>query len=189
MGIYSNVTEQDLMNLRKLADQEKNQRALKIENRILKQTHDIKLAKSVSPITMKLEEVDKSTKNLGEIRKESNSENENIQEIVPSEIDFIETNLKPLPNSSNFSISMRQMLGSLMKSRNSLKITQDDFGQAKFLGIPIQISLGNIIKIKDIIYDLTPEIYIALSSTSYNGKTMKNESDILMMNNIINDLG
>ena len=43
--------------------------------------------------------------------KESNSENENIQEIVPSEIDNLETILKPLPNSSNFSISMRQMLG------------------------------------------------------------------------------
>ena len=62
MGIYSKVTEQDLMNLRKLADQQKNQRALKIESRILKQTDDIKLAESLSPITKKLEEVDKSNK-------------------------------------------------------------------------------------------------------------------------------
>ena len=42
MSIYRNVTKQDLNNLRKLADQQRNQRALKIENRILKQTHDIK---------------------------------------------------------------------------------------------------------------------------------------------------
>ena len=34
MGIYSNVTEKDLDNLRKLAQQQKEQRALKIMNRI-----------------------------------------------------------------------------------------------------------------------------------------------------------
>ena len=42
MSIYSNVTEQDYVNLRKLAEQQKNQRALKIKNRISKQTHDEK---------------------------------------------------------------------------------------------------------------------------------------------------
>ena len=36
MSIYSNVTEQDLIILRKLAEQQKNQRANKIKNRILK---------------------------------------------------------------------------------------------------------------------------------------------------------
>ena len=76
MSIYSNVTQQDLDNLRKLAEQQKEQRALKIENRILKQTHDVKLAESYSPITKKLEEVNKSTKEIGEVIKGSNSENE-----------------------------------------------------------------------------------------------------------------
>ena len=36
MSIYSNVTEQDLINLRKLAEQQKEQRALKLKNRFLK---------------------------------------------------------------------------------------------------------------------------------------------------------
>ena len=67
MSIYSNVTEQDLFNLRKLAEQQKNQRAEKIKNRILKQTHDIKLAESLSPITEKLDEVTKSSRELGEV--------------------------------------------------------------------------------------------------------------------------
>ena len=62
MSVYSNVTEQDLINLRKLAEQQKEQRALKIKNRILKQTHDIKLAESLSPITEKLDEVKKLLK-------------------------------------------------------------------------------------------------------------------------------
>ena len=51
MSIYPNVTEQVLIYLRKLSEQQKNQRALKLKNLILKQVHDIKLAESSSPIS------------------------------------------------------------------------------------------------------------------------------------------
>ena len=95
MSIYSNVTQKDLDNLRKLADQQKNQRAIKIKNRILKQTHDVKLAESLSPITKKLDKINESTQNLGDKIKESNSK----------------IDLEALPNSSNFSNSMREMIG------------------------------------------------------------------------------
>ena len=61
MSIYSNGAEQGLINLRKLAKQ-KNQRALKIKNRILKKTHDIKLADCLSPTTKKLDTINESTK-------------------------------------------------------------------------------------------------------------------------------
>ena len=47
MSIYSHVTEQDLNNVRKSAEQHKKQRAPTINIRILKQTHDIKLAESL----------------------------------------------------------------------------------------------------------------------------------------------
>ena len=172
MSIYSNVTEKDLDNLRKLAGQQKEQRAIKIKNRILKQTHDVKLAESLSPITKKLDEVNKSTQEVGDKIKESNSK----------------IDLEALPNSSNFSNSMREMIGSLMRSKNSLRITQDESHRANILGVPIQISGADTIKINENIYELTPEIYKALSDTGYTGKDMKDESDILMMNNIIRDL-
>ena len=42
MSIYPNVTDQDLINVRNLAEQQKNKGTLKIKNRILKQTHDMK---------------------------------------------------------------------------------------------------------------------------------------------------
>ena len=71
MSIYSNVTEQALFNLRNLAEQQKNQRAEKIENRILKQTHDTKLAESLNPITKKLDEVKKYTQEISDDIKES----------------------------------------------------------------------------------------------------------------------
>ena len=56
MSFYSIVTEKDLNNLPKLAEKQKNERALKIKNRISRQTHDVKLAESSSPITKKLDE-------------------------------------------------------------------------------------------------------------------------------------
>ena len=68
MSIYSNVTEQDLINLRKLTEQQREQRPLKIKNRILKQTHDVKIAESLSPITNKLDE---TSEKLGDVIKES----------------------------------------------------------------------------------------------------------------------
>ena len=66
MSIYSNVTEHYLNNLRKLAEWQKEQRALKIKKRISKQTHDKKLADSFSPTTEKLDK-------KGEILKETNT--------------------------------------------------------------------------------------------------------------------
>ena len=74
MSFYSNVTEQDLNNLRKLAEQQEEQRAVRNKNRILKQTHDMKLAESLSPITKRLDEVKESTQKLGDVIKESQQE-------------------------------------------------------------------------------------------------------------------
>ena len=79
MSIYSNVTEQHLINLRELAEQQKNQRAEKIMNRFLKQTNDIKLAESLSPINKKLDTFKESTKQLGELVKKSDVEDGNTQ--------------------------------------------------------------------------------------------------------------
>ena len=82
MSIHSNVTKQDLINLRKLAEQQKNQGAEKIINRILKQTHDVKLAESSSPITKKLDTINESTKQLGEMVKILDVEARNIKHQV-----------------------------------------------------------------------------------------------------------
>ena len=87
-----------------------------------------------------------------------------------------------------FSDQMTKTLGRLMSSLNSLKIIASPSGPT-ILGVPIYTLGGDRIQIKDNIYDLTPEIYKALSYTGYDGETMKNENDILMLNNIIRDLG
>ena len=190
MSIYSNVTEQDLINLRKLAEHKKNQRAEKVIKRILKQTHDIKLAESLSPIIKKLEE---STEKITEVINPSNSEIENNQEVVPVEVDSEEeiNQIKPrtLPNSNKFSTPMTETLGALMNSKNSLKLIPGDSGRAIILGFPINTLGGDRIQINDHVFDLTPELYKPLSYTGYTGNTMKNENEIFMMNNIMRDSG
>ena len=130
MSIYSNVTEQDLDNLRKLAEQQKEQRALKIKNRILKQTHDDKIAESLSPITKRLDTIDESTKKLGDVIEKSNSK-----------IDL---------NNPQYSREMQDLMGSLMRSKNSLKIIQGKSG-GTLSGVPIHISSDSI-KINKNIY-------------------------------------
>ena len=82
MSFYSNVTEQDFINLRKLAEKQKNQRALKVKNRILKQTHDVKLTESLTRISKKSEEVKETTQKLGDVFKESPQSLENIKPIL-----------------------------------------------------------------------------------------------------------
>ena len=175
MSIYSIITEQNSIILRNLAEQQKNQRVIKIKNKILRQTHDKKLAEILSPITEKLSEVNESTKKLGDVFEKTDSHFENVQEIVPVEIisQDEKTNIKTLPNCSNLRNSMRETLGSLMNSRISLKVIPDQYGKANILGIPIQISGQDSFKINENFYDLTPKIYKALSSTSYPGETMR----------------
>ena len=161
MSIYSTVTEQDLINLRKLAEQQKNQRALRIKNRNLKQTLDIKLAESLSYITKKLDEVKESAQKLGNVDKKSISGNERNQEMVPvenkSQDEDIQTNLRPLPNSSIFSDLMAKTLGRLMSSPNSLQIKASP-SSPTFLGVPIYTLGGYKLRVRDNHYDLTPEI-------------------------------
>ena len=195
MSIYSNVTEQDLIILRKVAEQQKEQRALKIKIRILKQTHDIKLAESLSPITKKLEE---STEKNTEVINPSNSENENNQKIVPVEFELEnsedenvdkKTGIKALPYSFKFSKQMLNTIVKLMSSKNSIKRDQNErTGGASINGVPVLILGGNSWRIGDNVYEITPEIHKALSSTLYTGETMKNENDILMFDNILRDV-
>ena len=70
-----------------------------------------------------------------------------------------------------------------MSIANSLKIKHSPSG-ATVLGVPIITLGGDKLRIRGNDYELTPEIYKALSYTGYTGNTMKKESDILMMNNI-----
>ena len=181
MSIYSNVTELDLINLRKLAEQQKNQRAIKIKNRILKQTHDVKLAESLSPITKKLDEVNKSAQEsllpftrkldtVNESIKESNPENNKEIAITPS-------------------ILLEDTLKSLSGTPTSLKLNKDNEDNLSILGVALKSFGGDKIQVSDNIYEFTPELHRALSQTSYTGKSMKNEDGQRNLCNFLVDVG
>ena len=101
---------------------------------------------------------------------------------------IIFTHIGELPNSSNFCEQLTRTLGSLMTSSNSFKRKSTPIG-ASINGVPIYKMGGDAIRMKDNVYELTPEIHKALSPTSCNGENMKKDGDILMINNIINDIG
>ena len=174
MSIFSNVAEKGLIILRKLEEQQKEQRAIKIKNRISKQTHDVKLAKSLSPITKKLDEVNKFlspiTKKLDEMVKESNSENKKEMVITPS-------------------ILSQETYKSSAEANKSLKLNQDKNHNMSLLGVPIRSVGGDKIQVYDNIYEFIPEIHKAISNSSYTGNFMKNDDYRRTLYKFLVDLG
>ena len=160
MSIYSNVTEQDLDNLRKLSEQRKEQRARKIKNRILKQTHDIKLAESLSPVTDKLNEtsrklhdvIEESTQNLGNVIKENNTTQlaiENTPTIQPaSENTPIH---QPIENNegSVYSVELENILNKLADNTGFFKTHYDSQHGWMLNNKPIKSSGGIEVEIKN----------------------------------------
>ena len=151
MNFYSNVTEQDLINLRKLAERQKEQRSLKIKNRILKRTHDIKLAESLSPITNKLDVNNDSTKQLGEIVKKSDVEDGITQ--------------TPAIKVITGTLSLRDTLTHTKGSKNSFKLVEKDNCQVFWNKITIKALGENRISIKNQEYDIKLNIQNNFTNT------------------------
>ena len=181
MSIYSNVTEKDLDNLRKLAQQQKNQRAEKIKNKIFKQSHDIKLAESLSPITKKLDDVKQSTQEVGEIVKKSQ----------PSQ--HIQTNIQnsesqtPAIDHTETSQSLRATLAYMKRSKNFFKLVRD--GKEVFWNkIPIIPQGENRVSIKGKEFDINPNIQNYFTTTKLTTKNMDNK-DKSTVYDILKNLG
>ena len=169
MSICSNVTEQDLENLRKLADQQKEQRALKIKKRILKQTHAEKSAESLSPITNRLDEVNKSTEEVGENIKNSESQTPAKENITSTQ-------------------SLRDTLTHMKGSKNFFKLVEKADDQVFWNKIPIKALGENRISIKNQEYDIKPSIQNCFTSTNQTTKNMDDE-DKLTVYDILKNIG
>ena len=158
MSICSNVTGQDIINLRKLAEQQKEQRALKIKNRILKQTHDIKIAESLSPITKKQDVINESTKQLGE----------------QPEVEDGSTQTPAIEN-TNISRSLIDTLAHMKGNKNFFKLEEKDDGKVFWNKISIKALGENRITIKGQEYDIKPIIQIYFTNTNLTTKNMDDE--------------
>ena len=178
MSIYSNVTEIDLDNLRKLAQQQKEQRALKIKNRILKQTHDEKLSESLSPITKKLDETSKklsdvikeSTENLGNVIKENNTP-QLVLENTP-------TTQQPIENNEGevYDVELENTLNKMNDNTGFFKTIYDPQRGWILNNYPIKMLGGSKIEINEHEYNITPCLQKVLTNHTYN--TAKSMSDM-----------
>ena len=156
-------------NLRKLANQQKEQRALKIKNRILKETHDVKLAESLSPITKKLDE---TTKNLEKVITKNNTPQLAIEN--PKTILLNSESQTPAVENIAVSDSLRDTLSFMKQSNNFFKLEQD--GKKIFwIKIPIIPLGGNMISINDEEYNIKPNIQNYFTKTYLTTKNMSNE--------------
>ena len=177
MSIYSNVTEEDLENLRKLANQQKNQRALKIKNRILKQTHDVKLAESLSPITKKLDEVNKSTQEfLSPIDKKLDTINESTRKVG----EIIKENNTPKPDTL-----FEDTLSKMKDNIGFFNIDEKDNGEIFWNGFLVEKMGGNKLKINDKIFKTPKSIQKVLTETSNKPIKQLNDEDREVFNNIL----
>ena len=148
MSIYSNVTGEDFINLRKLVEQQKNQRALEIKNRKLKQTHDIKLAESLSPVTQKLHDV----------IKETFQPSENIKPILQ----FSQSQTPKLVSASD---ELVETFSKMKDSKNIFEVIRDAEGKFSWAGEEVIPLGGNRFEINGEEYKLTLKIQRAFTDT------------------------
>ena len=183
MSIYSNVTEQDLDNLRKLADQQKNQRAEKIKNRTLKQTQDVKLAESLSPITTKLDETSKnlgdaikeSTQNLGNVIKENNTPQLAIENTP--------TTHQPIENSERviYDVELENTLKKLKDNTGFFKTQHNPLSGWILNKFSIGTPGGTEVEISGNKYDITPGLQKVFTDTKYKtAKSMSNTEKVVI---------
>ena len=172
MSIFCNLTEQDLINIRKLADQQKNQRALKSKNRSLKQTHDIKLAENLSPITKRLDVINEPTKQLGEIVKKSEVQDGNTQ--TPAIENIAGTQ------------SLRDTLTPMKRSRKFFNLQGKSKGDVFWNIIPLKSLAENRIRIEEEKYDINPNIQSYFTNTKSTTKNMDNGDKLTVFNIVTN---
>ena len=185
MSIYSNVTEQDLDNLRKLADQQKQQRALKITNRFLEKTHDKKLAESLSPLTKRLDLIENNKgQKIGDLIKKSESElpaieNTETQAETPA-IENTETQPETLAIENTqvqpgvlYDVELENTLTNMAKKEKGFfKIREGKDRQRFWNGKPVTIPGDSRIEIDGINFNITPNLQNVFTDTT--GESLKN---------------
>ena len=169
MSIHSNVTEQDLNKLHKLAEQQKNQRAPKIENRILKQTHDTKLAESLSPITKRLDNVKGSSEKIGDVIKESQPKTAQLA-IENTPQPAIENTPAPQPIENNegrvYDVELENTLKNMTTNTGFFKTYYDSERGWMWNCHPVEMIRGTEVEINGKKFNITPNLQKVLTETS-----------------------
>ena len=163
-----------MIKLRKLAEQQKNHRTLINKNRILKQTHDIILAESLSPITKKLEKFNETTKKMGEVIEKSQPEN-----ITPQAAIEHSQHHQPIEKIEGV-IYDTELENTLKNMKNKTGLCRTNENRERgwiwngYLG---KIIGGTEVEINDNKYNITPGIQKVLVDSKYKTAKSMNDKD------------
>ena len=130
--------------LRKLAEQQKEQRAPKINKIILRQTHDIKLAENLSPITKKLDEVKETTQESWDVFKNSQP--------VPPQLAIENTpTLQPIENNEGviFDVELENTTKNMRENTGFFKTHADPERGWMLNTYPIKMLRGTEVEINE----------------------------------------
>ena len=150
----------------------------------MKQTHDIKLAESLSPITKKLDEVKESTEKQGDVIKENNTLQraiENTHNAIPIENEQIEPGVI-------YDTSLENTLSAVKNNTGSFNIEERDNGDIFCNGFPVENLGGDKLKIIEKVYNGTPGIQEVLTATSKIPMKKLNHQDREIFINILESL-
>ena len=193
MSIYSNVTEQDLIILHKLAEQEKEQRALEIKNEVLKQTHCIKLAESLLPIIEKLDEVKEYTQEVGKIIKKNNTPQLAIEKtpFTHQPIENTPTTHQPIENNecTIYDVEIENSLKRMADNTGFFKTYYDLQRGWTIINHPIKILRGTIVEINENKYNIFPGIRKVLVDQTYETAESMTDKDKLVFRDILQKTG
>ena len=177
MSIYSNLSEQDLDNLRKLAEQQKEQRGLKIKNIILKQTHNDNLAESLSPITMRLDKVKESTDKLRDIIKENNTLQLAIENTTQPAIENNEGVL--------YDVELENTLNKMKDNTGFFKSSHDPQRGWMINNYPIKMVGGTKLEIIDNEYNISSGLQKVFTNKSYDTANSMNNMERVIFRDIL----
>ena len=182
-----------MINLRKLAEQQKNQRALKIKKRILKENHNIKLAESLSPITKKLYE---NTKNLGEVIKESTQnlgnvikENKTPQLAIENTPQpAIENTPQPVPENNEkviYDVDLENTLNKMKDKTGFFKSSHDPQHGWMINNYPIKMIRGTKVEINDNEYNITSGLQKVFTNKSFGTTNSMSDTEKFIFRDIL----
>ena len=191
MSIYSNVAQDDLDNLRKLAEQQKNQRAEKIKNRILKQTQDVKLAESLSPITTKVDEtskklsdvIKKSTQNLRNVMKDNNTPHLAMGNTP--------TTQQPIENNEGnvYVVELKNTLNKMKDNTGFFKTQCKPLSGWILNNFSIGTPGGTEVEISGNKYDINPGLQKVFTDTKYETAKSMSDTEKVVFSDILSKTG
>ena len=168
----------------------KQQRALKIKNRILKETHDKKLAESLSPITDKIEEVNKSinesTRELGDVIKKSQPAIENTPQPA------IENTPQPTKENNEgviYDVEIENTLNKMTDNTGFFKTYHDPQHGWMMNNHSIKMLRGTKVEINKNKYNIFPGIRIVLVDQSYDTAKSMTDNDKIIFRDILQKTG